>query len=144
MRRTGRVHTRGYCAEPPSARQVGRPTTARSPRVCGIAVTGVGIEASKATAPKGRTVTGGIPTSATLYDRRLLQQNLSEASIARFNLARDELGDLQIVACSSRGEALYNAIAILCHAVLAHLPLTFKPRNGKVEAYDTSQHNLDV
>jgi hypothetical protein len=55
----------------------------------------------------------------------------------------DDLGYLKVVAPSSLGKALHDTVAILHVAILTHLPLALKPRNGEAEPYDAAQHDLD-
>jgi len=58
--------------------------------------------------------------------------------------ARDDFSYLKIVASSSRVQAFHHAHSISCLAILAHLPLAFKPRDGKAETYNAAQHDLYV
>jgi hypothetical protein len=68
----------------------------------------------------------------------------SSGLIAGRDPARDDFGYLKIVASSSRVQAFHDAQPILYLPILAHLPLAFKPRDGKAETYNAAQHDLYV
>src|SRR5476649_2234379 len=68
----------------------------------------------------------------------------SQVLIAWRDPARDDFGDLKIVASSSRAQAFHDAHPILYLAILAHLPLAFEPRDSKPKSHNSAQYNFNV